>query len=133
MRRQHLIYTLAFSLLLGSGVAMLAVSQQKSVSQLRAEKDNAFHDLYNIEIPRHKYANDSLNEMIRSVKSKYKTLSGISVNTAPAGDYISLTHRGGIRDQCDQNVLYVESESQAVVDQYGEAARNSRKPLGNRC
>ena len=94
MRQKHLIYTLAFSLLLGSFIALIAYSQQKSVAQLRAEKDNAYHDLYNIEIPRHATANDRLNEMIRSVKSKYKTLSGISVNTAPAGDYISLTHRG---------------------------------------
>ena len=93
MRRKHLTYTLAFSLLLGSFIALIAYSQQKPVAQLRAEMNNASHNLYKVEIPRHKVANDLLNEMIDSVKRKYNTLTGITVSTAPAGDYISVSHR----------------------------------------
>ncbi len=93
MRQKHLIYALVFSCLLGSCIALIAFSEQ-NVEGLRAAKDNAYNRLYNIEIPRHAKANDLLNEMIRSVKRKYNTLTGISVNTAPAGDPFSLTHRG---------------------------------------
>ena len=93
MKRKHLIWTLAFSLLLGSFIALIAFSQQKSLAQLNAEMMNKRNALYNVEIPRHKKANDLLNEMIRSVKRKYDILSGITVNTAPAGDYIAVSHR----------------------------------------
>ena len=92
MRQKHLIYMLVFLSLISSSIALIAFSQQ-NVAVLRSDMKNKEAALETWK-DSHEVANDSLNEMIDSVKRKYNTLTGISVNTAPAGDYLTVTHRG---------------------------------------
>ena len=125
MRQKHLIYALILSCLLGSSIARIAFSQQ-SVEALRAAKDNAERHLETWK-DSHEFANDELNEMIRSVKRKYDMLSGITVNTAPAGDYVSVTHRGASSISVIQTTYTLsESLKQSLItmEQQREKADN---------
>lgn len=119
MRQKHLIYALICSCVLVSFVVLIAFSQQKSLRQLDIEVRNKKSAL-DTEVARHKKANDSLNEMIRSVKRKYDKLEGISVNTAPAGDYISVSHRGA-------SAISVIQTTYTLSDSLKEALINMEK------
>ena len=77
MRRKHLIFAVAISLLLGSFVALVAVSQQKSLRQLENEMEAAWNDLYNPEYgawPIYKSAFDSLEGKIQKFIRHYNDL-----------------------------------------------------------
>ena len=83
MRRKHLIFAVAISLLLGSFVALVAVSQEKSILQLQAEMHDARERLYNPDhgaYPIYKSAFDDLEGKIQSFISAHGELTGIALS-----------------------------------------------------
>ena len=90
MRRKHFIFAVAISLLLGSFVALVAVSQEKSRLQLYAEMDQAEKDLYNPDYgayPIYKSAFDDLEGKIQSFILAHGELTGTKLS--PKADWIS--------------------------------------------
>lgn len=82
MRRKHLIFSIAF-LLLCSFVALIAVSQQKTLLQLEVEMNNAKDRLYNPDngaYPEYKEAFDTLEGKIKKVISDHGNLKGIKLS-----------------------------------------------------
>ena len=83
MRRKHLIFAVAISLLLCSFIALVAVSQQKSLRQLKAEVDDARERLYNPEYgawPIYKSAFDSLEGKIQKFIEDHGKLTAIELS-----------------------------------------------------
>lgn len=80
MRRKHLIFAVALSLLLGSFVAMVAVSQNKSVEALRADMTNAHDRLYNKRSgawTSYEWSYNRLQTMITEIRIEIRALGGI--------------------------------------------------------
>ncbi len=83
MRRKHLIFAVAISLLLGSFVALIAVSQQKTLRQLENEMEAAWNNLYNPEYgawPIYKSAFDKLEGKIKKFIEDHEKLQGIKLS-----------------------------------------------------
>ena len=82
MRRKHLTFTLVF-LLLCSFIALVAVSQQKSIRQLENEMETAYKNLYNPDYgawPVYTEAFDDLEAKIRKFIEDHEKLKSISLS-----------------------------------------------------
>lgn len=88
MRRKHLTFSIVF-LLLCSFVALIAVSQQKPLTQLVAEKDKAFRELYTPPDgawPVYESEFDVLQDRIQTVMTKVKAQRGIRIDSTDPKD-----------------------------------------------
>ena len=83
IRQKHLTFSIIF-LLLCSFIALIAVSQQKTVGQLVAEKDKAFRELYTPPDGAwavYEAAFDVLEARIQTVMTKIKAQRSIKISS----------------------------------------------------
>ena len=122
MRQKHLILGLLF-LVLCSFVALISVSQQKSLLQLENEKDAAWNVLYNPESgawPEYKSAFDKLQGKIQKFIEDHGKLKGIKLSPKldPANQLLDGISKGltakRLTDSMRQQLVEIEQQGNHV-------------------
>ncbi len=120
MRQKHLIFGIVFLVLLCSFVALVAISQQKTLGQLVKEMNDARNKLYTPPDgawPVYSDAFDVLEGMIDDVKDDLKALYGIKIDSTSQIDAaVKVKKSVTLSEEIKTALAAVETKREEVED-----------------
>ena len=132
MRRKHLTFSIVFLVLLCSFVALVAISQQKTIGELVIDMAKARDELYHPgdeerNIPKGVYTVysdefDVLQARILAVQTKVKAQRGIKIDsTNPKDNTLKVKQSVGMSEDIREALAAVEKQREVVEDKWLDA------------